>query len=141
MIFSSPQRSLILAVYSYTLIPALITVRVQLLSCVRHFGTPWTAGQASLSFTHCRNLLKFMFVESVMVSNHLNLCRPLLLWSFPASGFFGFFFLHFVFLYIFLFFNFTILYWFCQLFTSDGQSTGSSTSSSVLPMNIWGYLL
>ena len=138
MIFSSPQRSLILAVYSYTLIPALITVGVQLLSCVRHFGTPWTAGQASLSFTHCRNLLKFMFVESVMVSNHLNLCRPLLLWSFPASGFF---FVFFVFLYIFLFFNFTILYWFCQLFTSDGQSTGSSTSSSVLPMNIWGYLL
>ena len=136
MIFSSPQRSLILSVYSYTLTPALITVRVQLLSCVRLFGTPWTAGQASLSFTHCRNLLKFMFVESVMVSNHLNLCRPLLLWSFPASG--SFFFLHFVY---FLFFNFTILYWFCQLFTLDGQSTGSSTSSSVLPMNIQGYLL
>ena len=103
MIFSSPQRSLILAVYSYTLIPALITVGVQLLSCVRHFGTPWTAGQASLSFTHCRNLLKFMFVESVMVSNHLNLCRPLLLWSFPASGFFFFFFCI-LFFYIFFYF-------------------------------------
>ena len=78
--FSSPQRSLILSVYTYTLTPALITVRVQLLSCVQLLGTPWTAGQASLSFTHCRNLLEFMFVESVMVSNHLNLCHPLLFW-------------------------------------------------------------
>ena len=101
MIFSSPQRSLILSVYSYTLTPALITVRVQLLSCVRLFGTPWTAGQASLSFTHCRNLLKFMFVESVMVSNHLNLCRPLLLWSFPALGSFFFFFFCILFIYLF----------------------------------------
>ena len=42
--------------------------------------TPWTAAsQASLSFTTCRNLLKFMSIESVMPSSHLILCCPLLL--------------------------------------------------------------
>ena len=42
--------------------------------------TPWTAGrQASLSFTISRSLLKLMSTESVMPSNHLILCRPLLL--------------------------------------------------------------
>ena len=41
---------------------------------------PWTAThQASLSFVISRNLLKLMFIESVMPSNHLNLCHPLLL--------------------------------------------------------------
>ena len=53
---------------------------VQLLSCVRLFVTPWTAAcQASLSITNSRSLLKLMSVESVMPSNHLILCRPLLL--------------------------------------------------------------
>ena len=42
--------------------------------------TPWTvAHQASLSFTISRSLLNFMSIESVMLSNHLTLCRPLLL--------------------------------------------------------------
>ena len=42
--------------------------------------TPWTAAhQASLSFTIFWGLLKFMFIESVMPSNHLILCHPLLL--------------------------------------------------------------
>ena len=42
--------------------------------------TPWTAArQASLSITNSRSLLKFMFIELVMPSNHLILCRPLLL--------------------------------------------------------------
>ena len=42
--------------------------------------TPWTAAcQASLSFTISLNLLKLMSTESVMPSNHLILCRPLLL--------------------------------------------------------------
>ena len=42
--------------------------------------TPWTsARQASLSITNSRSLLKFMFIELVMPSNHLILCRPLLL--------------------------------------------------------------
>ena len=44
------------------------------------FATPWTAAhQASLSSTICRNLLEFMSIESVMPSNHLVLCHPLLL--------------------------------------------------------------
>ena len=53
---------------------------VQLFSRVRLFVTPWTAvHQASLSFTNSRSLLKLMSIESVMPSNHLILCRPLLL--------------------------------------------------------------
>ena len=53
---------------------------VQSLSCVRLFATPWTAAcQASLSITNSRNLLKLMSFESVMPSNHLILCYPLLL--------------------------------------------------------------
>ena len=49
-------------------------------SCVRLFVTPWTATrQPSLSITNSRNLLKLMSIESVMPSNHLILCRPLLL--------------------------------------------------------------
>ena len=56
------------------------TVVVQLLSCVRLFATPWTAAhQASLSFTLSQSLLKLMSIESVMPSNHLILCHPLLL--------------------------------------------------------------
>ena len=60
---------------------------VQLLSHVRLFATPWTAaGQASLSITNSRSLLKLMPIESVMPSNHLILCWPLLLlpWIFPS---------------------------------------------------------
>ena len=50
------------------------------LSCVRLFVTPWTAArQASLSVTNCWSLLKLMSIESVMSSNYLILCRPLLL--------------------------------------------------------------
>ena len=42
--------------------------------------TPWSAAcQASLSFTISWSLLKLMFIESVMLSNHLVLCHPLLL--------------------------------------------------------------
>src|SRR5574337_287045 len=53
---------------------------VQLLSHVQLFATPWTAGhQASLSITNSRSLLKLMSIESVMPSNHLILCHPLLL--------------------------------------------------------------
>ena len=52
---------------------------VQLLSCVRCFVTPWTAAhQASLSFTVSQSLPKFMSIESVIPSNHLILCCPLL---------------------------------------------------------------
>ena len=53
---------------------------VQSLSCVRLFATPWNAArQASLSITNSRSLLKLMCIESVMPSNHLIFCHPLLL--------------------------------------------------------------
>ena len=53
---------------------------VQSLSRVRLFAIPWTATlQASLSFTNSWSLLKFMSIKSVMPSNHLILCHPLLL--------------------------------------------------------------
>ena len=53
---------------------------VQLLSHVWLFVTPWTAArQASLSITNSRSLLKLMSIASVMPSNHLILCHPLLL--------------------------------------------------------------
>ena len=53
---------------------------VQSLSHVQLFATPWTAAhQASLSITNSQSLLKLMFMELVMPSNHLILHRPLLL--------------------------------------------------------------
>ena len=53
---------------------------VQLLSQVQLFATPWIAArQASLSITNSWSLLKLMSVESVMPSNHLIFCHPLLL--------------------------------------------------------------
>ena len=66
---------------------------VQSLSCVWLFETPRTAArQAALSITNSQSLLKLMFIESVMPSNHLILCHPLLLpslyltsGSFPMS--------------------------------------------------------
>ena len=53
---------------------------IQLLSCVWLFVTPWTAARlASLSVTNSQSLLKLRSSESVMPSNHLTLCHPLLL--------------------------------------------------------------
>ena len=53
---------------------------VQLLSHVRLFATPWTATrQASLSITNSHSFPKLMSIESVMPSNHLIFCHPLLL--------------------------------------------------------------
>ena len=58
----------------------IIISSVQSLSCVRLFETPWTAAhQASLSIANSRSSLKLMCIKSVMPSNHLILCRPLLL--------------------------------------------------------------
>ena len=58
---------------------------VQLLNCVPLFATPWTAArQASLSITSSWSLPKLMSIKSVMPSNHLILCHPLL---FPPSIF------------------------------------------------------
>ena len=90
---------------------------VQLLSRVQLFSTPWTAAhQASLSITNSRSLLKLMSIESLMPSNHLILCHPLLLPPsiFPISSSFPL----------------------SQFFASRGQSIGVSASASVLPMNI-----
>ena len=56
------------------------TSSVQSLSHVWLFTTPWTAArQASLSITNSQSLLKLISIESVIPSNHLILCRPLLL--------------------------------------------------------------
>ena len=53
---------------------------VQSLSCVQLFATPWTAAHhASLSITNSWSFLKLMSITLVMPSNHLILCRPLLL--------------------------------------------------------------
>ena len=60
------------------------------------------------------SVFKFIFIESMMPSNHLILCHPLLLQSFPASGYFP-------------------VSW---LFTSGGQSIRASALASVLPVNI-----
>ena len=55
-------------------------VVVQLVSHVQLFTNPWTAAhQASLSISNSQSLLKPMSIESVMPSNHLILCHPLLL--------------------------------------------------------------
>ena len=63
---------------------------VQLLNHIQLFAAPWTAAhQAALSSTISWSLLRFMSIESVMLSNHLILCSPLFsfcLQSFPASG-------------------------------------------------------
>ena len=85
------------------------------------FETPWTAAcQASLSFTTSWSLPKLMSTESVMPSNHLILCHPLILPSvFPSIRIFS---------------NESTL-------ASGGQSVGISGSASVLPMNIQGWFL
>ena len=65
---------------SYTWIFAFILYSVQSLSHVQLFVTRWTAAlQASLSLTNSQSLLKLMSIRSVMPSNHLILCRPLLI--------------------------------------------------------------
>ena len=88
---------------------------IQSLSCVRLFAIPWTvARQASLSITNSCSLLKLMSIWSVMPSNHLVLCCPLLLPSiFPSIRVFS-----------------------NEFFAADSQSIRVSTSASVLPVNI-----
>ena len=90
---------------------------VQSFNCVRFFATPWTAAhQAFLPITNSQSLLKFMSIKSVMPSNHLILCRPLLLLPsvFPSIRVFSS----------------------ESVFTWGGQSIGVSASALVLPMNI-----
>ena len=58
---------------------SLVKTSVVSQSCVRLFATPWTAArQASLSITNSQSLLKLISIESLMPSNHLILCHPLL---------------------------------------------------------------
>ena len=75
--FPSPCRIIVLhnsSIFSF------LRSLVQSLSCVQIFVTPWTAAhQASLSTTNSQSLLKLIPIESVMPSNHLILCHPLLL--------------------------------------------------------------
>ena len=90
---------------------------VQLLSHFWLFATPWTAAcQASLSITNSLSLLKLMSIASVMPSNHLILCHPLLL---PPS----------IFPSIRVFSNESVIH-------IKIERIGVSTSASVLPMNI-----
>ena len=80
-------------------------------------ANPWTtAHQASLTITNSWSLLKLMCIQSVMPSNQLNLCHPLLLLPsiFPSIRVFQM----------------------SQLFASGGQDIGVSASASVFPMNI-----
>ena len=64
---------------------SIVAVCCSVASCVRLFATLWTvAHQASLSITNSQSLLKLISIRSVMPSNHLLLCRPLL---FPPSIF------------------------------------------------------
>ena len=60
--------------------PPTVSVAVQSLRCTRLFAIPWTtARQASLSITNSRSSPRPMSIESMMPSNHLILCHPLLL--------------------------------------------------------------
>ena len=68
-----------------------LNISVQSLSRVRLFVTPWAAAhQTSLSITNSQSLLKLISIKSVMPSNHLILCHPLLLLPsiFPDLGLF-----------------------------------------------------
>ena len=88
-------------------------------SVVSNFATPWIAArQASLSITISWSSLKLMSMESVMLSSHLILCRPLFLLpqSLPASESFPM----------------------SQLFAWGGQSTGVS-ALAFLPKNTQGW--
>ena len=71
---------LILYLRAYFKTPFCVFSSVQSLSHVQLFTTPWTAAcQASLSITNSQSLLKLMCIKSVMPSNHLIFCHPLLL--------------------------------------------------------------
>ena len=95
----------------------LSSVQFSPLSRVQFFVTPWTAArQASLSIAHSWSLPKLTFIESVIPSNHLILCHPLLL--LPS-----------IFPIIKVFSNELVL-------RIRWQSIGVSVSASVLPMNM-----
>ena len=68
---------------TYINLPSIPSIVVgQSLSCFQFFATPWIAAcQPSLPFTVSQSLLKLMFIELMMSSNRLILCRPPLLLS------------------------------------------------------------
>ena len=83
----SEQKEVLLLVLFKNAGDRIIFSSVQSFSRVRLFATPWTAARhSSLSITKSQSLLKLMSIELVMPSNHLILCRPLLL---PPSIFPG----------------------------------------------------
>ena len=87
-------------------------------SCPTHCNPTDYSTTASLSYTIFRSLLKFMSIESVMLSIWCSAAAfSFCLQSFPASGSFPM----------------------SQLFASDDQSTGASATASVLPMNIQSW--
>ena len=98
-------------------------VVIQSLSHVQLSATPWTAAhQSSLSFTISWSLLKFMSIESVMQSNHPTVAPFFSCYQpFPASG------------------SFPV----SKLFSSGGQSIGTSSSASAFARNIqdWWFPL
>ena len=111
------MQNCIFPVRFITLWNLMTIILVQSLGCVQLSVTPWTAAhQASLSLTISCSLLKLMSIESVMPSNHLILCRPLLLLPsiFPRLGSFPM----------------------SRLFASDGQSIGVSALTLILPVSI-----
>ena len=87
--------------------------------CLTLYDPMAAAHQVPLSYMISQSLLKFLSIESVMLSNHLILCYPLFLLPsiFPASGS-------------------SPMSW---LFSLGGQSVGASASASVLLMNIQGW--
>ena len=104
---------------SWTWVAVSIPIAVYSESCVQLFAMPWTAAcQAPLSFIISQSLLKLCPLSwwhhpAISSSLTTSSCPQ----SFPASGFFPV----------------------SRLFASHGQSTGASTSASVLPMNIQGW--
>ena len=123
-IVSNARVSFFLMIEKYTILYIHINmyhfvVVVELLRRVQLSVTPGTvARQAPLSSTISFSLLKFMSIESMMLSDHLILCRPFsfCLQSLLASESFP-------------------MSW---LFALSGQSIGASASASVLPLNIQG---
>ena len=117
--FSCPWLFELYVLYDSIFCP-LFHVLIQSLSHVQLLETSWTTGHhASMSFTISQSLVKFMSIESVMLSNHLFLCHPFLLLpqSFPASGSFSM----------------------SQLFALCGRTIGASALAWIPQMNIQGW--
>ena len=114
-----PMASVASMLHLYSTCSLCLVVVAQRLSCVQLFSTPRTAAHwAPLSSTNSQNLLKFMSIESAMLSVSLSAAPfSFCLQSSPASESFSM----------------------SQLFTSGGQSIRVSASAPVLPVNIQGW--